>query len=515
MSRSVRVGETRLLRIAVALAVGIATLSAMPAIATSCGNTASTPGWLARENAKVGDISWDTKVSHAKYSGSVEGWFDKVSVTCGESIGLHLSGNNRATTLKIYRMGYYQGNRARLIYAKALGKVVRAAAPNVTTAPTLTVSTDWATTTRINIDSNFPTGIYMARFDDGAQPTYAPFVVRANSLPAPLVFIASVMTWQAYNTWGGWSLYHGPNTKIYNPARIVSFDRPYDRNGMSNYIYDEAGLVQSAESAGLDVAYATDNDIALGKTNLQNYKAVMFGGHSEYWSTNMESAILTARNAGVNILFFGGNQAYWRARLENNGRNIAVWKSDPLDPDKTNPNLITNKWGAAPNPGNQSTLLGALSAGYGVTANYRVRDGNTWPIVGSGLATGSNIIGVVGNEVDTTDEGAAPGVQTFLTSQVTLKKKTYNVDMTYYTTSSNSGVIDVSTNGWVCSITANCPWTKIPVGTSQSIREITQSLLREASKGPLGLTHRANIDVVARTTAIQICDLVCQNPYRK
>lgn len=477
---------------------------------STCESIDRTPGWNARENAKKGDINWNVNEPD-KYSRSVSGWFDKVSLSCGETVGLHLSGNGRDVTLKIYRMGYYNGALARLISTQVIHNVERESPAITTPAPDKTTYTTWPVSKTITIGADFVTGIYMARFDDGSKVGFAPLIVKDDHANAPLLLVASTMSWQAYNTWGGYSLYHGPNAKIYDPGRIVSFDRPYDRAGESNFTVNEAGIIQAAESMGLDLAYTTDNDLDAKKISITKTKAIIFGGHSEYWSTNMQNAIYSARDLGVNILFFGGNQAYWRARLEKEGQSLVAWKSDPLDPYKNNPQLVTNKWGAAPNPLNQSLLLGALYAGYGVIADYRVKDGNAWVLNGLNLATGNSIVGVVGNEVDTTDKGATPGVQTFLTSRVTLKGITYNVNLTYYNAESHAGVIDVSTNGWVCSMTKTCPWTKTISTTSNTVTRITQNILLASSEGPLGDKFPAKIDVAPRAGIVEICDLNCPN----
>jgi len=470
---------------------------------SNCESIDRAPGWNARENAKKGDSNWNVSAGD-KYSGSVSGWFDKVSLSCGSTVGLHLSGNSRDVTINIYRMGYYDGAGARLVYSRNIGKVAHASAPIISPAPTLTVSTTWDTTVTIEINSSFPTGIYETRFDDGSRPGFAPFIVRDDLLHTPLLLVASTMTWQGYNTWGGSNLYRSINTPSHHPARVVSFDRPYDKDGKSNFILNEEGIVQAAESAKLDISYASDNDLDTSQTNLLLYKTIIFGGHSEYWSPPMQNGVLEARNKGINILFFGGNQAYWRVRMENSGRDLAVWKGDPLDPFRSDPTKSTMRWGTYPNTGNQSSLLGAFFAGFGVSANYKVINGDIWPIVGSGLKTGSLISGVVGNEVDTTDKGIAPGVQTFLTSTVAINNLSYSVNLTYYTTPSNSGVIDVSTTGWVCSMTSTCLWPEPPKSTSAAVIKITQSILRAAADGPLGVSHPAKIDIAPRTIMVNV-----------
>ena len=79
----------------------------------------------------------------------------------------------------------------------------------------------------------------------------------------------SVTTWQAYNAYGGRSLYVGPGTVRVgesgapNRSRVVSFDRPYDQRGWGapDFMGNEFPLIFLAESLGLDVTYFTDIDL--------------------------------------------------------------------------------------------------------------------------------------------------------------------------------------------------------------------------------------------------------------
>ena len=360
----------------------------------SC-NVDYSDGWVARENAKQGATSWDALVKRSRL-GSVSGWFDKTSVVCGDIIGLHLSGNNRPVSIKIYRMGYYNGAYARLVYSRDIGRVPRATPAIIAPFPTHLTTTDWPTSTTLTIDSSYPTGVYEARFDDGGQAGYAPFVVRNDEHKQGLLIVAADMTWESYNTWGGWSFYHGPNTKIYAPGRQVSFDRPYDRDGKSNFTVYDAGIVHTAESLGLNLSYTDDVYVDSVPSSLLGHTAIIYDGHTEYWSSNMYLASVAAVNAGVNLVFWGANDAYWRVRLEDNGRHIICWKGDPNDPYANDPNLITNKWGQNPTPFNNSTLLGSLYVGIlDKTVAYKVQDANVWPIAGTGLKTGDTIAGSV------------------------------------------------------------------------------------------------------------------------
>jgi hypothetical protein len=84
--------------------------SAKGASTNSCGwDTRS--GWVARENAKVGNANW-AKGIPPEYSGDyltgekgvtppwgTDGWLDSASGTCGDQIGLHLTGNYQGADL--------------------------------------------------------------------------------------------------------------------------------------------------------------------------------------------------------------------------------------------------------------------------------------------------------------------------------------------------------------------------------------------------------------------------------
>ena len=78
---------------------------------------------------------------------------------------------------------------------------------------------------------------------------------------------------------------------------------------------------------------------------IEQQKALMNTGHSEYWDAGDMSNITSARNAGVNLAFFTGNTAWWKTRWANSQygnepyRTLITYKesldstqSDPADP---------------------------------------------------------------------------------------------------------------------------------------------------------------------------------------
>ncbi|HZT91277.1 MAG TPA: N,N-dimethylformamidase beta subunit family domain-containing protein [Gaiellaceae bacterium] len=162
-----------------------------------------------------------------------------------------------------------------------------------------------------------------------------PFVVRPgpSAAGARILVVAPVNTWQAYNTWGGKSLYVnllGPNAKAY--ARAVSFDRPYDAYTSRMLLYWEYPLVRFLERNGYDVAYETDVDVDRDPAALSGHALVVVAGHSEYWTPGMRDAFEAARAAGTNLAFVGGNDGYWQARYADARRTLLEYRSAQLDP---------------------------------------------------------------------------------------------------------------------------------------------------------------------------------------
>ena len=164
------------------------------------------------------------------------------------------------------------------------------------------------------------------------EQQFVPFCVRDDTSTAAVVIQQSVTTWQAYNRWGGYSLYYGNadgslsfthapgDDSTYDArARIVSFDRPYDydwANGAADFVGNEFPVVYHAEQLGLDVTYWTDVDFHLRPQLLTNHKALLSLGHDEYWSTPMRNGADQAVAAGVNLAFLGANACYRQIRFQ-------------------------------------------------------------------------------------------------------------------------------------------------------------------------------------------------------
>ena len=105
-------------------------------------------------------------------------------------------------------------------------------------------------------------GVGRLRGPPGARPTapddnQIPFVVRNDASHSDVIYQTSDTTWQAYNTWGGNSLYTGrPAGRAYK----VSYNRPFATragtpSGEDFFMSAEYPMIRFLEANGYDVSY--------------------------------------------------------------------------------------------------------------------------------------------------------------------------------------------------------------------------------------------------------------------
>jgi hypothetical protein len=212
--------------------------------------------------------------------------------------------------------------------------------------------------------------------------------------PSQILVQVPVNTWEAYNSWGGNSLYTVPR------AYRVSFDRPFDAEATSP-LWWEIQLVRFLEREGYDVSYQTDLDTNNDVSTLVRHRLVIVAGHDEYWTLAMRDGFDNALAEGTNLAFTGSNDAFWNIRYEDGGRTILTYKStyDP-NPDPTQKTAMFREIGRP-----ECLLEGVQHADirildhpldYTVTA---AGASDPW-LAGTGLAAGDRIVGVVGREHD-------------------------------------------------------------------------------------------------------------------
>jgi hypothetical protein len=260
-------------------------------------------------------------------------------------------------------MGYYQGNGGRLITTIQPSATLPQSQPACLTdvATQLYDCGNWGVSASWTVPSNAVSGIYIAapvRNDTGGASQIV-FIVRNDSSHSAILLQTSDETWQAYNGYGGHSVY-GPTDAwdLTNRAFKVSYNRPSDirtfASEASTWVFgEEYPMIRWLEANGYDVTYSTGLDAARNGSLIQNHKLYLSIGHDEYWSGPQRTNVEAARDAGVNLAFFSGNEVFWKTRWENSidgtstpYRTMVVYKEtlgpnsvptataavDPLDP---------------------------------------------------------------------------------------------------------------------------------------------------------------------------------------
>src|SRR5439155_3008947 len=216
---------------------------------------------IAIENRRHGDAGWRIAPDGRR---GVKGFVAPVAAPPGADFTLYI--RTRAATLHadVYRLGWYGGAGGRLVVS--LGPVHGdRQSPCPADGPRFTVACHWRETLTLRTGPNWTSGIYVAKLEDSAgSASYVPFVVRERISRARTVLVIPMTTWQAYNRWGGRSLYRGPGRATCacsTRSRAVTFDRPYSWPGAGNLFSGELQVVQLLESHGVDVGYATSLDL--------------------------------------------------------------------------------------------------------------------------------------------------------------------------------------------------------------------------------------------------------------
>jgi N,N-dimethylformamidase beta subunit-like, C-terminal len=451
---------------------------------------------VAAENAKPGTTAWQLPPSRLAGETDLAGYTDRVSARPGEPFRLFVSSSDGAFTVRAFRIGWYGGKGGRLVWASPTVPGRPQARP--TLAPGRMVTTNWRPSLAVPTTS-WPPGTYLLLLTaaNGKQK-YVPMTIRSESTRDAVVIVNAVATYQAYNEWGGYSLYNGPDKSFATRSSRVSFDRPYDGNGAHLLFKSEQALIWLAERRGVRLAYLTSWDLDADPVALAGARGVISPGHDEYWSTSMRAAVTKARDAGTNLAFLGANAVYWRVRFEAGllgpGRVLAGYKSAATDPLKNRPDTTT-KWRSLPFANPENSLTGMLYECFPAAGSFVVRRPDFFLFAGTGARRGSSYPGLVATEIDRAYPiaGTPRNLEVVAHSPATCGpgRRTFS-DATYYTTRSGAGAFATGSMDWPRALRGPDPKHNIDAATVSFARKVTSNLLTAMAAGPLARRHPAS-----------------------
>ena len=377
----------------------------------------------------------------------VEGYAGRMSYRPGEQLTLHVSCETEAFDVEIHRWGARRE------------PVWRQSSVTGTHQPTpLDADANgcrWSPTIELEVPPAWTSGFYHVSLTAvGAPPERAHadacFVVRSAAPAAPVLLVLATNTYQAYNSWGGRSLYTGgaqvslrrplgrglidrrPTERDDRKARPRRFREEPDpqgsiyeryRNehgypafiGSTGWYTYERRFVEWAEGAGFRLDYAISTDLADDPRATDGYALVLGVGHDEYWSAAQRDAVEAHVAAGGAYASLSGNTMFWQVRITDDGaamvcHKYAAHRTDPVVAAGDR-QAMSGMW-CDPLVGRpESRFLGAGSAyglyhrfgaavarGSGAFTVYRDRH---WLLAGTGLRYGDVLgqdDGVVGYE---------------------------------------------------------------------------------------------------------------------
>lgn len=462
------------------------------------------------ENRLPGTADW--QLTCPATAREIEGYASATSVDRGGVIDLYVNTRSPSFELEVFRIGWYQGLGARRVFGPVVVAGTEQVMPAMEPATGL-VDCAWVHPYALSTTgADWCSGVHLARLSahDSGRQSYILFVVRDDQRRADLLFQLSVTTYQAYNAWGGKSLYHwGSSGQL--RATKVSFNRPYAANAQNpaaavgmgagefltnlqphagSYPVSNAGwdcnLLRWLEREGYDLAYCTNLDTHAAPERLLASKAWLSVGHDEYWSGAMREHVQAARDGGVHLGFFSANSAYWKVRFEASAasgsadRIMVCHKRAASDPLRASAQA-TGKWRSAAIGRPESELIGVMYVGDPVDADIVVTAAEHWVFAGTGLENGDRLPGLLGYEVDGVDAAhAPPGLQVLAASPWAALTDTARhgvAHMSLYTAASGAIVFATGSIQWAWGLDDfNAPALR-PVRSNAAAQRLTRNLL--------------------------------------
>ena len=287
----------------------------------------------------------------------------------GERLPLHVSTDAGTVDVEVAREG-----AERTVVWRAADV---AAGAHTTPADAAENGCGWPAALEIPIGEDWLSGFYAVTLRAGDERAEAFLVVRPTPgrATAPTILVLSTSTWNAYNDWGGPSLYTG--------GTRVSFERPLARgfldkpqpmrrkmqpeldrearwyfgwaeplglsvwSGGSGWATWERDFVRWAEAGGFELDVAISEDLEQHPEVLEGHRLFLSVGHDEYWSWGMRETLDAFTDGGGNAAIFSGNTCFWQVRYDAEHRSMTCFKyradDDPVvgTPDER---FVTGPW---------------------------------------------------------------------------------------------------------------------------------------------------------------------------
>jgi len=359
-------------------------------------------------------------------------------------------------------------------------------------------------------------GLYYfhARTDSGRFFSF-PWIVAPARPTARIAVLASNITWNAYNAFGGrsnyihadqlpptptvnarleLSRYNDPlfgtwNSEVYAP---LSFDRPEPINHVPEQVQitdpiegraachvapTEWRLLGWMEREGFDYDLYAETQLHAGQVDLNAYRTLVISTHPEYWTRQMYQAVKSwVFERGGRLVYLGGNGLNCEVSLTDE-HALIVHNGDNR---RLQAELERYESRFGMRVESEANLLGVVysEAGVMTAAPYRVLAADHWVFAGTELGNGELFGqaslheripgGASGHETDKISPSSPPGVRRLAKG---LNPNDGGADLTYFETPSGGGVFSAGSICWPACVLVD-----------DAVSRITANVLRRFSR---------------------------------
>ncbi|MEL6250737.1 MAG: N,N-dimethylformamidase beta subunit family domain-containing protein [Bacteroidota bacterium] len=194
--------------------------------------------------------------------------------------------------------------------------------------------TGWEKNLEVPIPSEVSTGWYLIQLRNSRfRRTTSVFISpKPEQVKKSVALLLSTNTWNAYNHWGGQSLYSANYTPEVSFLRPQLLADPFIENTYPNQqLYYQAAnidlpLAMLLDSVGIEFDVYAIEELHRSAEKLIQYESIVLSTHPEYWSEEMLVNLNICLDSGSNLINLGGNTAAWYSELDIGERKLKVHK---------------------------------------------------------------------------------------------------------------------------------------------------------------------------------------------
>lgn len=360
-------------------------------------------------------------------------------------------------------------------------------------------------------------GLYYFHASTAAGLTFSfPWVVAPKEPNSPIAILASDITWNAYNSFGGRSNYINPallpatptvnsrqDLARYTDPNNVNYDRieyaplSFERPESINHIDLQEKITDPIEGrAACHLAPAEwrligwlereafpydlygETQLHHGVLNLDKYRVLIISTHPEYWSREMYLRVKDwVFHRGGKLMYLGGNGL--NCETEFVTPDTVIYRNNDERVLRADPKRWESRFGLRVE--SEANLLGVVFTDTGIMtgAPYRVADEKHWIYAGTNLKNGQSFGekslhmrchgGASGHETDKISASSPKNVQLLAKG---LNPDDGGAEIVYFDTASKGEVFSAGSIAWPASIVIDDNVSKI---TANVIRKFLQA----------------------------------------